>query len=166
MATAKSGHMDSGAKRRGKGGLWKGVSKWWKRRNFYLSHEENDGPLNTTVSEEEERDPAYLHFLDMLVISQTTSNASTVDASNIPDHNGNRRSWKSHPMTTEAVLDSMKNRSRPIEHETGSLESLDSLASSRPDEEPSSQSFFQQHVNFLRVQTQPRQVQVVWDVQK
>jgi hypothetical protein len=83
---------------------------------------------------------------------------------------------KAKMVTTPKKIPPTFIRTRTVDSFGGSLESIDSLAesywdpeddSSLPQSSPSgevarSREFFHEHVHFLKVQTQPRQVEVVW----
>jgi hypothetical protein len=143
------------------------IANWWKRRNFYIeqdgSQEESQNGVDVTIEEsfDEEQDPeAKEPDWDMTATVQTPLAPSYVSAMRTTGAPPG-----ASPFTRNRTKDSFQ----------GSLESIDSLAESHWDpEDDSSQvtpiannvaqpiDYFSEHVDFLRVQTQPRKVEVVW----
>jgi hypothetical protein len=195
----QKGSINSMKKGRRRKGVLRGISSWWKRRQFYIAHNDsrdNGDFRNLTLEasmDEEDGDgfdtSSTLQIL--LTINPTTSDASTVNVSNVGKDSVERK--ESFFTSMRPLVRSSRNsdqqqqksmlynsaipfhRSATTESHQGSLESMDSVAESDCDPEESASeatpvvtnvvspiNFFKEHVDFLREQTQPRRVEVVW----
>jgi hypothetical protein len=160
------------------GRIVKRIANWWKRRNFYIVQEQDgsqdesqNGIIDVTMEEsfDEEQAPeagkprhcqnqdiANEDALATVQIQLAPSLVSAIRACALPGA-------------------SLFKRNRTKDSFQGSLESIDSLAESHwdPDDDSSQvtpiannvahpMDFFSEHVEFLRVHTQPRKVEVVW----
>ena len=128
-----------------------GVVSWWKRRHFYVPHDD-------TFDEEPAITPYYRKSLNA---SDDTESMTEVEP----------RESSSHPRFISPIHHPRRfSRSRTTDSIQGSLESMDSLVESYwdPDDDMSQTTtvisntispldFFSQHLTFL-TQTQPRQV--------
>jgi hypothetical protein len=148
------------------------IANWWKRRSFYIvqdgSQEESQNGVDVTIEEsfDEEQNPeAKEPDWDMTV----EDTHATVQTPLAPSYVSAMRTTGTPPGASPFT------RNRTKDSFQGSIESIDSLAESHWDpEDDSSQvtpiannvaqpiDFFSEHVDFLRVQTQPRKVEVVW----
>jgi hypothetical protein len=157
-------------------GILRRIANWWKRRNFYIvqDEEESQNGVDDTMEESfdgqqtpEAKEPRQCQDQDW---DMTVEDAlATVQTPLAPSHVSVMKTIGAPPGASPFK------RSRTKDSFQGSLESLDSLAESHWDpEDDSSQvtpiannvaqpiDFFSEHVDFLRVQTQPRKVEVVW----
>lgn len=132
-----------------------GIVSWWKRRSFYIAQAD-------TLDEESLKGAN----IDSRLLDQTasTSVGSPHRTPCFPDRRAAR-----HPPYQFV-------RNRTVDSFQGSLESIDSLVESYWDpEDDTSQAtavasntispmdFFVEHLGFLSVQTQPRQVEIVYN---
>jgi hypothetical protein len=165
-------------KKKRRQGVFTGIANWWKRRNFYIvqdgSQEESQNGVDVTMEESfdseqapEAKEPSHYQDQDWdMTVEDTTATIQTPLA---PSYVAAMRAIGAPPGPSPFT------RNRTKDSFQGSLESIDSLAESHWDpEDDSSQvtpiannvaqpiDFFSEHVDFLRVQTQPRKVEVVW----
>jgi hypothetical protein len=132
-----------------------GIVSWWKRRSFYVAQ-------GDTLDEESSNGAN----IDSRILDQTSSSSvgSPHMTPNFPDRRAARHA--PYPFVRNRTVDSFQ----------GSLESIDSLVESYwdPEDETSQATavasntihptdFFVEHLGFLSVQTQPRQVEIVYN---
>jgi hypothetical protein len=154
------------------------IANWWKRRNFYIvqdgSQEESQNGVNVTAEESfdgeqasDAKEPSHRQDQDWDMTVEVA--LTTVQTPLAPSHVSPMRTTGAPPGASPFT------RNRTKDSFQGSIESIDSLTESHWDpEDDSSQvtpiannvaqpiDFFSEHVDFLRVQTQPRKVEVVW----
>ena len=148
-------------------GILRRIANWWKRRNFYIvqngSQEESQNGVDLTM--EESFDGEQAQDWDMTVEVAVATVQTPLAPLYVSVMKTIGAPTGASPFT----------RSRTKDLFQGSLESIDSLAESHwdPDDDSSQVTpkannvaqpidFFSEHVDFLRVQTQPRKVEVVW----
>lgn len=159
-------------KKKRRQGILRRIANWWKRRNFYIvqdgSQEESQNGVDVTM--EESFDGGQAPGVEEQDWDMTVENVMvTIKAPLAPSYVAAMRTTGAPPGASPFT------RNRTKDSFQGSLESIDSLAESHWDpEDDSSQvtpiannvaqpyDFFSEHVDFLRVQTQPRKVEVVW----
>jgi hypothetical protein len=169
-------------KKKRRQGILRRIANWWKRRNFYIvqdaSQDESQNGVDITIEESFDGEQAFEALLeatepshyqdqdwDMTVEDDMTTIQTPLAPSYVAVTNTIGALPGASPFTRNRTKDSFQ----------GSLESIDSLAESHWDpEDDSSQvtpiannvaqpiDFFSEHVDFLRVQTQPQKVEVVW----
>jgi hypothetical protein len=119
------------------------------------------------------KSPSAMHFYRSRVTSPRTLNSAA--AAIMPRSSPVSPNFSMVRVVKQQLQDSKFVRTRTQDSFQGSLESIDSLVESYwdPEDDAShvtpvatnlarSSEFFYEHVRFLRVQTQPRQVEVVW----
>jgi hypothetical protein len=133
-----------------------GIVSWWKRRSFYIAQAD-------TLDEESLKGA----IIDNRPLDQTAY--SSVGSPHKTSYFPGKRAATTHPPYPFV-------RSRTADSFQGSLESVDSLVESYwdPEDETSQTTavasntvspmdFFVEHLGFLSVQTQPRQVEIVYN---
>ena len=131
---------------------WLGIVSWWKRRSFYVAQGDTQDEESLNIDS---------RLLDQTVSSSVGSPHMTPY---FPD-------WKAAKRAPYRFV-----RNRTVDSFQGSLESIDSLVESYwdPEDETSQATavasntihptdFFVEHLGFLSVQTQPRQVEIVYN---
>jgi hypothetical protein len=160
-------------KKKQRRGILRRIANWWKRRNFYIvqdgsQDESQNGVVDVTMEESFDGEPSHCQDQDWDMTIEDT--LATVQTPLAPSYVSAMRAIGAPPGASPFT------RNRTKDSFQGSLESIDSLAESHWDpEDDSSQvtpvannvaqpsDFFSEHVDFLRVQTQPRKVEVVWN---
>ena len=170
--------------------LWRIVT-WWKRRNFYVVHVESqdsddregvrdltmeesyDERENSSQDEDVDVHPSDESSAATPIAGVTTTAYITPEVEKPPAKLMRTPPTSTSSSTPASAVPFVRNRTK--DSFQGSLESIDSLVESYWDpEDDASQltpivtnalqddGFFSEHVDFLRVQTQPRKVEVVW----
>jgi hypothetical protein len=141
-----------------------GFASWWRRRRFYVAQED------TLLEEEDDSNSGRLVADNDSLLQNTQTQSSVVmvpNTSYFPKPIASTFNLPPpHPLTRSRTRDSFQ----------GSLESMDSLVESYwdPDEETSQATaiasniakpidFFVEHLGFLSVQTQAREVELLYD---
>jgi hypothetical protein len=163
-------------KKKRRQGIRGGIANWWKRRHFYVVQDEEESQNGVDVTMEESFDGEQApeakepgHYQDQDWDMTVEDATATIQTPLAPSYVAAMRAIGAPPGASPFT------RNRTKDSFQGSLESIDSLAESHWDpEDDSSQvtpiannvaqpiDFFSEHVDFLRVQTQPRKVEVVW----
>jgi hypothetical protein len=161
-------------KKKRRRGIFRRIGNWWKRRSFYIVH---DGSQEELLIHGNDVDITIEESFDIDEESRyKDSDMSTGDAL-MPTYTP-MEMGPSYISAMQVVLPPTAGpfqRNRSKNSFQGSLESIDSLAESHwdPEDDTSQETpivnntaqpldFFSEHVGFLRVQTQPRNVEVVW----
>lgn len=185
MATSNSdsnshGMLSHSEKRKSRRGMMSRLNGWWKKKSFYVVQADSSGEdaRDRTMMEDSGDDDSSTGGFD----TQSTTNevidrvAPLIDVPRSTVHR-ETRTYKQKAVNRDPPVRQTSRLARNSTRDSlqGSLESLDSLAESCWDPDDDSQvtpvagnvvqqeDFFSEHVHFLRVQTQPRQVEIVWD---
>jgi hypothetical protein len=159
-------------------GILKKIANWWNRRNFYIvqdgSQEEFHNGVDVTMEESFDGEQAIeatepSHYQDQDWDMTVEDAKTTIKTPLAPSYVAVMNTKGALPGASPFI------RNRTKDSFQGSLESIDSLAESHWDPEDDSSEatpiannvaqpidFFSEHVDFLRVQTQPRKIEVVW----
>jgi hypothetical protein len=163
-------------KKKRRQGILRRIANWWKRQHFYIvqDDEESQNGVDDTMEESfdgeqapEAKEPSHCQDQDWDMTEEDA--VATIQTPLAPSYVAVMRPTGALPSASPFT------RNRTKDSFQGSLESIDSLAESYWDPEDDSSEvtpiannvaqpidFFSEHVDFLRVQTQPRKVEVVW----
>lgn len=185
MTRMRDGTMGRRKPFRRVGCLLRKLDRWFNRRRYYVEQDSSSEDKREIAMDEPNHDSVLCALIDEIVTINRASQCSARQATSVSP-----RTEPVSPLITESTPSSSQNRifltvstnqkfirNRTTESYTGSIESLDSLVESYwdPEEDVSLETpvatnsgqqnidLLNEHVDFLRAQTQPRQVETIWD---